>query len=358
MKILNGIYRGIVEDNDDPKKAGRCKVRIIGIHTLWNDEGEQTLGIKTENLPWAEPAVPIFGGISRVGIYGVPCTGANVFLFFENGNSQRPIYFATAPGLPGETPFEGSGFTDPTRRYPIIPFEPDWNSGNYSSTEKAEDKFVIQDKAGNKIEFCSESGKEGIIIEHGITHARIVIDAEGGVRNEAGKNSAESFCGEEKIYCSGDSKHIVTGDKTETTKNLSTAVFGNKTESIMGSSDVSVTGIENKKTGGLSYNIQGNSYFMSGGKASNVSDGKNLIKSNTGNVKITASKMNIEMEALLQVKSLSMTYSAKAIITASVKGQIMTSIGGGIVTQVDGIAMTKVNSSGIVMITGSLIMIG
>jgi hypothetical protein len=50
---LFGIYRGVVEDNrSDPRKAGRIKVRVFGVHTkkkTKNSEG--TEGIPTEELP-------------------------------------------------------------------------------------------------------------------------------------------------------------------------------------------------------------------------------------------------------------------------------------------------------------------
>jgi hypothetical protein len=30
---LYGIYRGVVEENNDPKKRGRCRIRVWGLHT-------------------------------------------------------------------------------------------------------------------------------------------------------------------------------------------------------------------------------------------------------------------------------------------------------------------------------------
>jgi hypothetical protein len=356
MDGLNSIYRGVVEDNNDPNKSGKVKVRVIGIHTSWNDEKESNLGISTENLPWAEPATPIFGGISKVGIYGVPCNGSHVFLFFENGNSQRPIYFATAVGIPGETPYNCIGFNDPDENYPKIPFEPDWNVGTKAT--KQDDKFVIQDKAGNKIEFCSEAGKEGIIIEHGKTCARIVFDSTGGIKNEVGRTTSKTHCGAIDLVCSGDSNEFVVGDKISSSKGLSITAFGNKKEGIMGSCDTSVSGIDNRKSKGLSWNVEGDSSIMTGGKASHVSDSDVLVKSNKGDIKLKALAMNVEITALLQVSSSSMMFSANADISASVKGKITTDIGGGVMTTVNSSAVTTVSSDGVTMIKGSIIMIG
>jgi hypothetical protein len=141
---FNGIYRGLVEDNDDPLDAGRVKLRIFGV----NDNPEITV----EELPWAEPALNMFwsggynlrnedkklapgsdayhpGSNSKVagtdltensvpqpgpdvfssekmdprwnacgtgGQFVVPKKGNIVFLFFEGGNPMCPIYFAMA----------------------------------------------------------------------------------------------------------------------------------------------------------------------------------------------------------------------------------------------------------------------
>lgn len=124
---LFGVYRGVIEDNKDPEKAGRCRIRVFGIHTPRKD---QTVieGIPTDELPWAEPALGLIeGSISGFGMWSVPVQGSHAFVFFENGNIMRPIYFATVPGIPtvGSTaeadPTEG--FQDPDAVYPTIASE-------------------------------------------------------------------------------------------------------------------------------------------------------------------------------------------------------------------------------------------
>jgi hypothetical protein len=46
----SGIYRGVVEDNKDPDKRGRCKIRVFGIHDKINTESKYE-GIPTNKLP-------------------------------------------------------------------------------------------------------------------------------------------------------------------------------------------------------------------------------------------------------------------------------------------------------------------
>jgi hypothetical protein len=50
---IPGFYRALVEDNADPQDAGRLRVRILGIHSMDMTEAP------TENLPWAEPVLPL-----------------------------------------------------------------------------------------------------------------------------------------------------------------------------------------------------------------------------------------------------------------------------------------------------------
>jgi len=101
---LLGIFRGVVEDNDDPLKAGRCRIRIFGVHTDTTIKSV-TEGIPTNELQWSEPALPIIeGAVTGYGLWGVPLEGSHVFVFFESGNHMQPRYFASAPGIVSGTP--------------------------------------------------------------------------------------------------------------------------------------------------------------------------------------------------------------------------------------------------------------
>lgn len=76
------IYKGLVEDNADPKKLGRVKVRIPSI---WGNPDQ----IPTACLPWASVLSPNAGADS--GTFIVPEIGSTVYVRFENNDHDLPI---------------------------------------------------------------------------------------------------------------------------------------------------------------------------------------------------------------------------------------------------------------------------
>ena len=77
-------WTGVVEDRDDPKQLGRCRIRILGYHS------ESKTDIPTKDLPWAYPAMPI-DTRPRATPVG-PVEGTWVMGFFKDGKSaQQPV---------------------------------------------------------------------------------------------------------------------------------------------------------------------------------------------------------------------------------------------------------------------------
>jgi hypothetical protein len=72
-----GKYRGIVVDVDDPWSQGRIKAKV-----------PQLLG--DEVTGWALPCAPYAG--DGVGIHAIPPVGAGVWIEFEGGNIDFPIW--------------------------------------------------------------------------------------------------------------------------------------------------------------------------------------------------------------------------------------------------------------------------
>lgn len=77
------IYRGVVEDNIDPKNLGRCKVRVPSIH------GELTYPV--DILPWARP-IALSPINSNRGSANIPDIGDIVWVLFEGGVKEFPLY--------------------------------------------------------------------------------------------------------------------------------------------------------------------------------------------------------------------------------------------------------------------------
>ncbi len=77
---LNGLYIGTVEDNNDPLKLGKLKVRVPSIYG----------NIPTEDLPWSEPCFPY--SYNDQGFFFIPEIGAFVTIMFLNNSSYRPIW--------------------------------------------------------------------------------------------------------------------------------------------------------------------------------------------------------------------------------------------------------------------------
>jgi hypothetical protein len=78
-------YLGKVEDINDPKFEGRCRVRVF---SMFDD-------IPTEDIPWAVPAgKPLFfGQDARAGSISIPKVGAIVRVRFAVGDVYCPEYF-------------------------------------------------------------------------------------------------------------------------------------------------------------------------------------------------------------------------------------------------------------------------
>jgi predicted chitinase len=98
MKSLM-FHTGVVESRDDPLRLGRCKVRVVGVHT------EDISLLPTEDLPWAFPMQPINSaamngiGYSPVG----PVPGTWVIIAFQDEAKQFPIMMGTIGGVPQES---------------------------------------------------------------------------------------------------------------------------------------------------------------------------------------------------------------------------------------------------------------
>lgn len=74
-------YLGCVEDNNDPEKLGRIRVRIAPYSDL-----------KTEELPWASPTLGSHGNSAEYGGLNIPEVGSQVRVVFPSRDFTAPYY--------------------------------------------------------------------------------------------------------------------------------------------------------------------------------------------------------------------------------------------------------------------------
>lgn len=292
-----GIYIGVVEDNNDPDKAGKVRVRVVGIHT---DKKEQTdeVGIPTNNLPWAIPALPIAeGATSGLGLFSVPVQGSWVTIFFIGGDHNYPVYFASIAGQPQAKPNSSQGFADPAGKYPSYVGEPDWNRNARSGKELIKDSKdnsrvtgVSQYKSGSwdepsspyaakypnntvfeireggpVLELDGTPGAERFHIYHKKSGNYIEISASGQTVIKSVANNYEINISDKNIVIKGNSNNSIEGDSdTNISGNLAKNVDGNEEVSIGGNKQDIINGNLNVTIMGTA-NITGQIINLDGG---------------------------------------------------------------------------------------------
>lgn len=101
---------GVVENNADPAKLMRHKVRIFGLHT------ENLELLPTEDLPWAIPMCPANAGGAKTSSFFKE--GDYVCGYFLDGpNGQAPVIIGSMPGAPQTPQKEGTGFSAEAKYY-------------------------------------------------------------------------------------------------------------------------------------------------------------------------------------------------------------------------------------------------
>ncbi|MCB0061423.1 MAG: hypothetical protein KDE19_04890 [Caldilineaceae bacterium] len=189
-----GKYRGLVVDNADPEQLGRLKVRVPSVL------GEEVVS------GWAMPCTP-YGGAADQGFLFIPEIGAGVWVEFEEGDLEFPIWtgtFWSKPGGESELPrVNGTVQSPPTQK--IIKTK----SGHTIQLEDAEeeemitirhtdDSFIsfdkngsilIGNKNGSTIVLNAKDGNLVFVEEHGNTISMtedgvVIVDSSGGAAVE------------------------------------------------------------------------------------------------------------------------------------------------------------------------------
>ena len=230
--------------NQDPKKSGRCKVRIIGLHPQSCD------AVEDEDLPWAITMMPVTNPHSPGGLFSVSSqlkTGHWVVGFFLDNDKQQPVIMgsvgrvaeASKVKLPDrDTVKEGcNSFT--TYK------DPEQKSADQGATEN-NDTNVSQNTSqsghvntdGNKV--VNEGGE---VISSHITN----LTAAKYKRNTATNSAGINFCIEKADKCGKDTNltgtftHLMSEMLYETQRNngkLGTYLVGELSGDLFDAIDV------------------------------------------------------------------------------------------------------------------------
>lgn len=119
-----GKYRGTVSDIQDPMFLCRLKAKVPDV-------------FGSEESGWALPCMPFAGG--GMGLVGLPKVGSGVWIEFERGDPDYPIWVGCWFGLPTDLPSEVL----------VPPYK----------------KVMIKTEAGHKIVLDDTPGVGGISLE-------------------------------------------------------------------------------------------------------------------------------------------------------------------------------------------------
>jgi hypothetical protein len=267
MSRVEGNWRAVVTDNFDLTRSGRVKIDI------------EPLQLK--NM-WAEPAIQI-GGSDIHGSYAVPRVGDKVFVFFDGGNINHPIYFATSPALK-DIPLYFAGFEDPliTARNEGIVTTSKFSEPITNPIVEYPYSAGIKFPNGTLIVVDESFSKTKVGVYHPANSYQEWLD-NGDHVGRVATNDYEIIMGDKFIYVGGSIAEVVAqnyeiemggnfleqiggNSTTEVAGNISTKAGGNSTEQIAGNSTIETVGnVTNRVGGNLTNQVAGNSTEQVGG---------------------------------------------------------------------------------------------
>lgn len=219
-------FTGVVEDINDPLKAGRVKVRIYFYH-----EQDKNV-IPTEQLPWAMTGLPVTGA-STDGIGNTPhalIVGSHVIGFFVDGpNAQLPMVLFSFPGMSDGVP-DVNRLARGEVLEKTLEDSGQWKEKASGAKPEYPNNKVIQTTSGHFIEIDDTPGKERLHILHKSGTFWEMHPDGTSVYHTKGENY-QIVHKDMKIYVKGNVDMVVNGNVTETIK-------GNKTSNITGNYNI------------------------------------------------------------------------------------------------------------------------
>ena len=132
-----GKYRGFVVNTEDPKRLGRVRLQVPSV-----------LGREVVT-GWAMPCVP-YGGQKNQGFLSIPEVGAGVWVEFEEGDLEFPIWVGTFWSEPG-------GESE-------IPLLNGADGKELKNEQKPPTRKIIKTQKGHTLQFEDADGEEMVTI--------------------------------------------------------------------------------------------------------------------------------------------------------------------------------------------------
>ena len=182
-KVITDHWTGLVVDNNDPEKLGRCRIRIIGFYE----------GINDAFLPWACPDIAYMGSMKGGQI--IPENNTMVRGYFENGDVQRPVYNAVAFNAYNAE----SDFTNRKVDYPFKMVLLETEKGDFLTLNRRDGTLLFTHRSGAMFQI---DGDGNMIIQTGSkTSSNMEITVNGKVNLNANSDINVKSNGNVDVQC-------------------------------------------------------------------------------------------------------------------------------------------------------------
>jgi len=190
-----GKFRAFVVDNEDPEQRARIRVRVPSVF------GQQ-------ETFWALPCLP-FGGLEEQGFFMVPEVSAQVWIEFEEGNKDFPIWTGVFWQPSASVPNEAKKSAPTTRvlKTPsghVLQFDDEADAEKFRLAHPGGSEFnidengsmTLHDQSGNKLVLDANDNSVTLQDSNG---NKLFMDSSGTKVNDANGNEIIMSAGQLKV---------------------------------------------------------------------------------------------------------------------------------------------------------------
>ncbi len=311
---LNGVFRGTVISNYDPDVTGRIKIFVPGVYP-------EEFRSNPDNLPWAEPCMGLFGGghtpsadakaaslNAETGISSAPHNDAELFVMFERGDQNYPLYIGATQSSTGWMSEHNNQHIIQTDNFklridenPTLPSEP-----TDSEKQISTNKFDSHNDKCVPMSISNHSKKA--------TPTLLEIEAQGNVHIK--------IVGDVNMYTEGTYYHHHKGDKHLTTE-------GNIYEKHIGDINYDHEGVTvSKIIGNVSEDLTGNKGHIQLGDFNEKIDGSKISDYTVSNIKRASITASTTANTIIQAASVSLVTNIIGDCITTIEGASKTIVAG------------------------------